>query len=250
MVSIGANTLSKVKIIFIVLLISLFNKINVSTSSKSLYLKIHQKNVRVFFDGTHAELLMLEEIFFQQIYNLPIKSPRWIIDLGANIGLSALFFATKYPTSTIVAVEPDPNTFAVLQKNCQPFSNIILINAAVAKQKGAISFFRNEKHNASSLHRRSDADSEIVVTALTLRDIFEQNHIDVADIVKFDIEGAEFDCFQDWQDWFRIKTITGEIHEDLASSERYDLVKVFAQHYVMDVQPGGKRDRYIITGNQ
>jgi hypothetical protein len=40
-----------------------------------------------------------------------------IVDAGANVGCSSLFFADAYPSAEVVALEPDPATFAVLCAN-------------------------------------------------------------------------------------------------------------------------------------
>jgi FkbM family methyltransferase len=40
-----------------------------------------------------------------------------IVDCGANIGASVLWLATRYPKAHIVAIEPAPQNFALLQKN-------------------------------------------------------------------------------------------------------------------------------------
>ena len=41
-----------------------------------------------------------------------------IMDGGANVGYAALYFAHAFPDATIIAVEPNPETFRILQENC------------------------------------------------------------------------------------------------------------------------------------
>jgi len=61
-----------------------------------------------------------KEIFEQQIYRFRSNNQRpFIIDGGANIGLSILYFKKIYPLSQIVAFEPDEKIFSVLQRNIQ-----------------------------------------------------------------------------------------------------------------------------------
>src|SRR5215204_1252324 len=60
----------------------------------------------------------LEEVILKEGYNLSINfEPLTIIDGGANIGLTAVFFANKYPKSEIVAIEPEEENFEMLRKN-------------------------------------------------------------------------------------------------------------------------------------
>jgi FkbM family methyltransferase len=54
-----------------------------------------------------------------------------IIDAGANIGLSALFFANKYPDAKIFAIEPEETNYKLLELNTKPYNNVCLIKAAL-----------------------------------------------------------------------------------------------------------------------
>ena len=53
-------------------------------------------------------------------YDFPFSvdpSPDWIIDAGANTGMASVYFAKWYPHAKIVAIEPDPHNFELLQRN-------------------------------------------------------------------------------------------------------------------------------------
>jgi hypothetical protein len=53
-----------------------------------------------------------EEVLVRQTYQVDLGfSPGRIIDGGGNIGLTAAYFASRYPAANIVTVEPDPNNF-------------------------------------------------------------------------------------------------------------------------------------------
>jgi FkbM family methyltransferase len=54
-----------------------------------------------------------------------------IIDCGANIGLSAAYFSERFPQATIVAIEPEPDNYALAKHNC-PAKNVEFLHAAVA----------------------------------------------------------------------------------------------------------------------
>ncbi len=61
---------------------------------------------------------MYGEIFGQRIYQFASPNPvPYIIDGGANIGLSALYFKRLFPQSRVVAFEPDPAIYQLLQCN-------------------------------------------------------------------------------------------------------------------------------------
>ena len=93
------------------------------------------KNYTIFYRRTYADKLAIQQCFGQEQYNMPGgphgeraerhyrqiiaqgKQPL-ILDCGANIGTSVLWFAARYPEAHIVAVEPAPDNFALLKKNC------------------------------------------------------------------------------------------------------------------------------------
>ncbi len=250
LISLGNGFFSRIKILLIIIGISLRDKFGISPKEMNLNLNLNNKKIKLFFSGTHPELLMIEEIFFNKEYDLSISDPKNILDLGSNIGLSVMFFATKYPEARIISIEPDPDTFKLLEKNTKQFNNVVLLQSAISNTKGNIVFFKNQKHNASSIYHRNSDDQKITVNTTTLLDIFSENNLNEIDILKFDIEGAEFKVFENWNDWQKIKSITGEIHADLSENESFDLINVLKKYFNLNVEMGGKRGRAIVKGLQ
>ena len=88
-------------------------------------------------------LAQYNAIFQQQIYRFETrKAAPLIIDGGANIGLSVLYFKRSFPHCRILAFEPDPNSFRLLTKNCAAFDldNVELIPKALWTQEGVVRF--------------------------------------------------------------------------------------------------------------
>ena len=54
-----------------------------------------------------------------------------IIDAGANVGMSAVYFSLRYLRTTAIAIEPEPTNFAVLEENAKLFSKIVPMHAAL-----------------------------------------------------------------------------------------------------------------------
>lgn len=46
-----------------------------------------------------------------------------IVDCGANVGFAAVFLLSQFPTASLVAIEPDPDTFQILQRNLTPYGS-------------------------------------------------------------------------------------------------------------------------------
>lgn len=91
-------------------------------------------------------------IYLLRVYsfNSDKKDPL-IIDCGSHIGMSVLFFKKDYPKSKIIAFEPNPDTFKILEKNMKQnnITNVKLINAAVGNKEGFVSFYVSKKGTSS-----------------------------------------------------------------------------------------------------
>src|SRR3954468_3707512 len=65
-----------------------------------------------------SDAYCFNQVFLDLDYDFEVEiKPSFIVDCGANIGLSFLFSHKKYPKATIVAVEPEASNFEMLQKN-------------------------------------------------------------------------------------------------------------------------------------
>lgn len=73
-------------------------------------------------------------IFYKENYFFRASDTPLIIDCGANIGLSNLYFSTLYPNSKIISFEADPTIYEICKKNLmfQNITNVELVNEAVS----------------------------------------------------------------------------------------------------------------------
>lgn len=158
------------------------------------------------------------QIFIYNEYEFSLVAPpRVIIDAGANIGLATLYFASLYPSARIIAIEPEPSNFALLQANVENYPNITAIQAAIWNKnevlqlsdpgRGHWGFQIMAKENASQ-------DSQYDVQGMTLDDIMATYELDYIDYLKIDIEGAELEVFQDKPGWVsKVGVMVLELHD-------------------------------------
>ena len=72
-----------------------------------------------------SDALVLEQIFLQCEYSALraiSPQPKTMIDCGANIGLSAIYFLNRYPDLKLVVVEPDPQNLRICGRNLAPYA--------------------------------------------------------------------------------------------------------------------------------
>lgn len=129
------------------------------------------------------------EIFVEDIYAFPFdgEAPR-ILDLGANIGLSVLYFKRLYPKASITALEADPAIYAHLEKNVRGngYADVKLVNKAVWYETTTLRF---RAEGADGGRAALPGDLHLIdVAAVDVRDILRGERFD---FLKMDIEGAE-----------------------------------------------------------
>lgn len=165
-------------------------------------LRLHTSDTMVF-----GCVFMDEEYSF----GLPCRTDV-IVDAGAYIGLTSIFYAQKFPRARIFAVEPEPSNFELMRKNVQPYPNIFPIHGALWGSRSHVSVgvplpgaFGNWAFTVSG----EFGD----ISAVTIPSLMQNFSIEHIDLLKIDIEGSEKEVFEvcDWQD--RVASIVIELHD-------------------------------------
>lgn len=201
--------------------------------------KIAGRSVRVFFRQNQSDLYILRENLISRIYDHPIFDEglevSTIVDLGANAGLSALFFQAKFPQASIVCVEPVSGNLDMLALNRDGNGfTWTLLKAAAGGSSGEVALYPNEwwssstttphvaearQRNSGRLEKQYALPPE-TVECLTMADILDRNGIGVVDILKMDVEGAEEAIFKADLSWLdRTKLLILEIHDKYVDRE-------------------------------
>lgn len=161
----------------------------------------------VCLDGTRirvfdrlAYISHYNELFGRQIYRFRARSENpYILDCGANVGLSVIYFKKLYPDSTVVAFEPDPSMFGLLQNNIRALSlsDVTAIPRGVWSSDGDLSFVPDtELGLGGRVVEEAGVDNSIRVPVTRLRRYLDR-HID---FLKLDVEGAECEVIADCAD--------------------------------------------------
>ncbi len=145
----------------------------------------------------------------------PRLNPDLIIDGGANIGCSTLFFAQRFPKSMIVAIEPEASNFQLLAENTRRYPNVVPIQAALWNRKSTLAIENPEDDMWA--FRVAEASERVVggVDALTVSDLMTIVKRDRIDLLKLNIEGGEKELFEEgFEPWLgKVRTIMIELHD-------------------------------------
>lgn len=165
------------------------------------------------FKGTSLSELrhIIKEVFDQHIYYFEsnVSKPR-IIDLGAHIGIATHYFAKMHPNAEITSVEPHPLAFKLLKENCDwnRLNNVTVVQAAVvpthtvpASQEVTETTTKlytdsaKEWLSSTSIYNRAwnkTQEDMVEITVPTIH-LAKLIHSKPVDLLKIDIEGAEWD---------------------------------------------------------
>ncbi|WP_223212131.1 FkbM family methyltransferase [Thiolapillus brandeum] len=134
------------------------------------------------------------------------------MDAGAHIGMSAVFFASKYPKARVIAIEPEPTNYQVLHRNAQEYTNISTIQAGLWSRKAHLCI---EDSNVDTWSFRVVEDpSGKGIPAIGIQDVMSEYGVEQIDVLKMDIEGAEVEVLNNASPWFDgVKNLFIELHD-------------------------------------
>ncbi len=202
---------------------------------------ITEPELTVFLRENSSDLDVFNQIFLNNEYkavvefikvnlNIPMHT---IIDAGANIGLTSIYFIKHFPQTNIISIEADPSNFEVLKKNVMHYENIQVINAALWNSNTTLSInsnFRDGRSWSRSVKEiNQEEEQSFTILAIDINSLFNRYEIDSIDLLKIDIEGSEAKIFSPDSDLSfldRTKIIAMEIHDEVCNRESvYQLLK-------------------------
>ncbi len=151
-----------------------------------------------------SDIEVFETVFIASRFDIKFRNiaPNLIIDAGANIGYVSVFFANKYPSAIIYAIEPETSNYDILLQNIAGYENIRPIKAALWKDNTPLSI-ENPEDDKWAFRVSADQDQQkSSIESITVADILALNERSYIDIFKIDIEGAEKDLFEtNYRSW-------------------------------------------------
>jgi FkbM family methyltransferase len=182
-----------------------------------------------------SDIATYHDIFVRQEYDFlrfpqakqfleakPVERPAQavtIIDCGANVGCSVIWFASKFPAAEILAIEPDPTNFALLNRNVADLRNIRTLHAALWSSETQVTISNPDAKpwafRTDEVSGKIENDKPAIGT-VTMDSLLANIDSSAAVIVKIDIEGAECEVFSKNISWLRlVDLLIIELHDNL-----------------------------------
>jgi FkbM family methyltransferase len=161
-----------------------------------------------------GDIQTIREVWLQECYRPPVDVPAdLVVDLGANIGLTSLWYAKRYGAKRVLCVEPVPENARLARLNL--IANGVegeVLEAAVGPENGLVHLDESGDFNLGRV-----ADHGRPVPAMSIEAILGHLPADRRiDLLKVDIEGAEEALIQGDLDWLdRVGAVIAELHPAL-----------------------------------
>ncbi|MGD9763005.1 MAG: FkbM family methyltransferase [Candidatus Binatia bacterium] len=179
---------------------------------------------------------LYKEIFYKDAYRLradPLSPGATVVDIGANIGMFALYAAVEQRAARVYAFEPFPGSLALLERNAarNRLPAIVPVPLAVAGCAGSRPLHVQGRHGVHSLFGTGGdgAQQWLTVECVTLADAFARCAIERCDFLKLDCEGAEYEILLAAPPhvYARIDRIALEYHDWITDHHHDELVRRF-----------------------
>lgn len=210
----------------------------------------------IIADAGEPLIPMFDEIWIRESYRpaglRDLRAPT-VVDVGANVGVFAVWASRRLGATRIVAVEPDPRSASHLLSNLRrnAVDGHTVVQAALGGERGEAVLHGRGERARNTLFRTdlygSSFSARALVRILTLEDVFDVFAVDHCDLLKLDCEGAEYEILFGTPSAVleRIDHIALEYHEGLNSHSPDELVSfldergfVVTRYPPLDVEGG------------
>lgn len=170
-----------------------------------------------------SDIFTMAEVLHEEQYAItsPVGPEPVILDCGANIGLSAIWFLSRFPGARVHCFEPEPGNFRLLEANVGSHPGVVLNRAAVGRASGTLRLGLSKSAAMHSLVGSTDGES-IEVDVVALPEYIRARGLSKIDVLKLDVEGSELDVIEGMHDSLQhVRLIVGELHESLVDETAF-----------------------------
>ncbi len=170
-----------------------------------------------------SDVFVYHQIFVEREY-APLErlsSVSTILDLGANVGYSSRYFMGMFPRAKLLAIEPDPENFALLERQLSKFSDrAAVVRGGVWDSCGPLCLasdrYRDGAEWSRQVKRVTTDEVAGAFRGFDVPSLMNMAGFERVSLLKIDIEGAEVVVFNapnlSWLD--RVDNIAIELHDD------------------------------------
>jgi FkbM family methyltransferase len=203
-------------------------------SGEPLTVRLRDSGLR-FRVRTALDVWVIKETCLDHDYeaSAPLMDGWTIIDIGAGLGDFTIYAAHQCPRGRVYAYEPFPESIELLKHNLalNRVTNVVVQPVAVSSQSGTLSLNIGSIEAVQHSTTLRGANT-IEVDAITLAQVFETQTLDCCDLLKLDVEGAEYGILLTAEPSLlkRIKRIALEYHDNTPAGRHEVLSNFLIEH--------------------
>lgn len=194
-----------------------FKVLKAYASRKPIHVVELRNGLKIRLSSSKHDISTFVVIFCRKEYGR-IPKDATIIDIGANIGMFAMY-AIMNGARRVIAVEPNMESCRVLEETVRLNrleDKLTLLHAAIGAESGQVIYIpkKSSPGNVSVKTPTSNPDIFEAIKTIALQDIIDQHQVDEVDILKVDCEGAEYELLPSISDDHlkKVKEIKMEFH--------------------------------------
>ncbi len=152
-----------------------------------------------------------------RLQRMPFDEREIVVEIGAHIGLCALYLAKRWPGIAIYSFEPCPANFG----NCIDYltmngvANVVLSPKAIANDNRLLNMKTNPQNTggARAVYETSNAGAEVTgLATITLDEVFAMHQISRCKLLKIECEGMEYEILFGANILEKTEYLAGEFH--------------------------------------
>lgn len=189
------------------------------------------------------EVFRVGHIFEEQEYAIPPQylpsGPLTIVDVGANVGLFALYMKSIRAEGQIYCFEPAPHTLQLLEKNLSGHEGIQAFACALSDHDGKAELHLNPLNSGENtlISEISQGGQSIEVEVRDAATLFRQAGLTYIDMLKIDTEGSEVDILKSLRPYLPyVGILMAEYHSE---ADRRAIDALLPSHALFDAKPCG-----------
>ena len=162
-----------------------------------------------------SDLWVFDQIFLYKEMETDFgQDVAFIIDAGANIGLTSAYLANRFPSAQILALEVDQQNFELLAANTRPYPQITPLLKGLWNRRANLVIDNPGDYPWAFTVSEAGQEGSSTVEGISVADLLRDFGWERVDLLKMDIEGAELEVLshgaEEWLDCVRVLAI--EVH--------------------------------------
>lgn len=174
-----------------------------------------------------------------------------VIDAGANIGLSMVFFKNIYPNSTVICIEPDEDNCLMIDKHIKVnnFSGVYVEKVGLWDSNSFLNIVKDFRDGAKWSLRVEAVDYDTNLKGVSVNYLLNKYNFKEIDLLKIDIEGSEKILLENEENLKQyiglVKVACIEVHEEFIKTSK--VISILEKHNffcfrMLDLTVGIRRD--------